>query len=163
MKYQHESQQEARVRFTTFLESGHYRKTQERYAIFDKIWSLKAHFGVDDLYQSLESEGYHVSLSTVYSTVELLCQSGILRRLFFDRQQARYEIAEGSHIHLVCSNCGKVKEVRDPELLKMMQLRRYEAFHTSYFSMNVYGLCSVCVRQIKKRKSAAANVKPKKL
>lgn len=154
-------QQEARARFTAFLEAGHHRKTQERYAIFEKIWQLRSHFEVDELYKALEDEGYHVSRSTVYTTVNLLCDSGILRRQLFGRQKAHYEIAEGNHIHLICSNCGKIKEVKDPEFQKLMQLRRFDAFHSSYFSMNVYGICSSCIRQIKKRNNRTKGMSKK--
>ena len=58
----------ARVALTAYLKGKKMRRTPERYAILEKIFSTDAHFHVDDLHRKLEAEGYHVSLSTVYAT-----------------------------------------------------------------------------------------------
>lgn len=159
----HQSQRlDAKNKFTKFLESGNYRKTQERFAIFDKVWQLRAHFDIDELYRSMEAESYHVSRSTVYSTVDLLCKCGILRKQMFGKQQAQYEVSTGNHMHLICNSCGKIKEVKDFELLKSLQLQHFDGFTPLDFSMNVYGLCSGCMRQQKRKKNNLNNTIIKK-
>ena len=65
--------------FEAFIKSRNKRQTQERYKILDKIVERGSHFDIDDLYTDLEST-YHVSRATVYNTVNLLCESGILNR-----------------------------------------------------------------------------------
>ena len=64
------------------------RQTPERFAILDKTLEQKVHFDIDELYKNIEAD-YHVSRSTVYNTVELLCECNILRKhylklLFFN-------------------------------------------------------------------------------
>ena len=137
--------------FTHYLESKGLRKTSERYAILEKVWSMKMHFDVETLYNMMERDAYHVSLATVYNTIDLLMECGLLRKHQFNSQPAQYEVALGSHFHLVCTQCGKVKEVEANEIISQVMTRRYTAFTPAYMSTYLYGLCSACVRQNKKK------------
>lgn len=136
--------QALRDRLTEFLQRRHLRKTPERFAILSKAIELSAHFDVDQLYNALETEGYHVSRATIYNTLELLCEAGILNRHLFATNQARYEVARGSHLHLICRRCGKIKEVDDPNLINSLLERNYEGFLPEYSSSSIYGLCEDC-------------------
>lgn len=143
----------ARTTFTEYLQGRKLRKTPERYAILDKVCDMTEHFHIDTLYSELEASSYHVSLATVYNTMDLLIDCGLVRRHQFNNQPAQYEKVSGvgNHHHLICTQCGRIKDVKDQELLKMMNARRYPAFHTSYFAINVYGVCSRCQRRGKSK------------
>lgn len=132
---------------TEFLQRHHLRKTPERYTILSKAIELSAHFDVDQLYNALESEGYHVSRATVYNTLELLCEAGILNRHIFDTNISRYEMARGSHLHLICRKCGKIREVDDPLITNSLLDRDYDGFRPEYSSSSIYGLCSDCSKE----------------
>ena len=138
--------------FTHFLESKKLRKTPERFAILEKVWKMRVHFDVEELYLALEADAYHVSRATVYNTIDLLCECGILRKHQFSSHQAQYELAGGNHFHLICTQCGKIKEVKNEEFINPFMRLKYAAFTPSYFSAYLYGLCSVCVRHNKKIK-----------
>lgn len=144
----------ARASFTEYLHSKKLRRTPERYAILDRICELSEHFYVESLHSQLEQDGFHVSKATVYNTMELLVDCGLVRRHQFNNQPAQYERASGpgNHHHLICTQCGKVKEMKDPELIKMMNTHRYPTFNASYFAIYVYGVCSRCQRKSKKKK-----------
>ncbi len=145
-----DSLKDANKEFSQFLESKKLRKTPERFAILEKVFEMRLHFGVEDVYKALESDSYHVSLATVYNTMDLLTECGLLRKHQFGSHQAKYEVSKGNHFHLICNECGKIKEVKNEEILKSLSAQRYTAFQPSYFSVNVYGLCSACVRRNKK-------------
>lgn len=134
-----------RTQLTDFMHEHHLRKTPERYAILEKAVELSAHFGVDQLYNAMETAGYHVSKATVYNTLELLCQAGILNRHIFATNQARYEVARGSHLHLVCRRCGKIREVDEPDLTYSLLTDAYTDFKPEYSSTIVYGICDNCL------------------
>ncbi len=136
-----------RDQLTEFLHRRHLRKTPERYAILSKAIELSAHFDVDQLYNALETEGYHVSRATIYNTLELLCEAGILNRHLFATNLARYEVARGSHLHLICRKCGKIKEIDDPLLTQSLLHRDYDGFSPEYSSSSIYGLCADCAGQ----------------
>ncbi len=143
----------ARETFIQYLHSKKLRKTPERYAILDKIFDIEEHFSIESLYEALEKERFHVSLATVYNTIELLIDCGLLRKHLFDNKSAQYERIPGvmNHHHLICTQCGKIKEVRDPEFINLFNAKRYSTFHTSYFALYVYGICSKCYRQNRKK------------
>lgn len=146
----------AKAAFTEYLKVKKLRKTPERYAILDKVFEMATHFDIDALYADIEKDGYHVSRATIYNTMELFTDCGLVRRHQFGSQPAQYERVTGlsTHLHLICQQCGKIKEAKDPELIAFMKNRNYSAFHASFFNMYVYGLCSACARRNKRNSKA---------
>lgn len=144
-----------RTAFTAYLKSRKLRRTVEREMILEKVMEMPDNFSVDSLRASLE-QTYRVSLATVYNTMQLLTNAGIVRRHQFDGQISRYEkiapSGDGNHHHLVCTECGKIKTVKDIEIARMVNSRRYPTFHATYFTLCIYGVCSRCARRLKKNK-----------
>ena len=138
-------------KFSEYLDAHGMRKTTERYAILQRIMDINGHFTIEELQQMIDSEGFRVSRSTVYNTVELLIDAKMLRRHVFEGMQAQYEHITLPHTHLICTTCGKVKEVRDPHFAAFMNARRFNAFNADHYSLYVYGTCSTCAR--KRRRS----------
>ncbi len=140
----------ARTAFTQYLEDRNLRKTPERFFILDKVQEMRDHFQAEDLYSVLENESFHVSRATVYNTLNLLVDCALVRRLQFGTESAQYEKVEGTtnHLHLVCTHCGKIKEVKDAELTRALGSKKFRGFQTSYFTLYFHGICSKCKKQI---------------
>lgn len=149
-------------RFNRFIEQKHLRKTPERFAILKKAWQMGHHFAVEDLHSALEAESYHVSRATVYNTMELLVESGVIARHQFGSGESVYEPVTGSHVHLVCTSCGKIREVSDKDglLLQLLSPRRYSGFEPSYYSASIYGLCRECTRRRRKEEEGRSERVP---
>jgi len=128
------------------------------------VLEIKGHFDVDNLYHGLEKRGYHVSKATIYSTLELLCASGVLRKLLFDTHQARYEHAELTHSHLVCTQCGEIREIAIEEIDNRLSSMTFPDFSPAYVSTCVYGICGNCRKKNAKisKKENAGDIKPYK-
>lgn len=140
----------ASERFTAFLNSQKLRKTPERFEILNSVMECNGHFDADSLYNMLEKKAYHVSKATVYNTIELLCAAGIVRKLLFDTHQARYELAEQTHSHLVCTQCGEIREIDLDGIDSRLASMSFRAFSPAYVSTCIYGICEACKnRQIK--------------
>lgn len=139
-------------KFSDYLDANGLRKTTERYAILNRIMSITGHFTIEELQQLIDGDGFRVSRSTVYNTVELLMDAKMLRRHVFEGMQAQYERITLPHTHLVCTTCGKVKEVRDPNFAAFMNARRFNAFNADHYNLYVYGTCSTCARKSKRSK-----------
>lgn len=145
--------------FSDYLARHHKRRTPERFAILECAMRMSEHFTIETFHDRLEYEGFHVSIATIYSTLELLVDCGLVRRHRFGSDSARYERTTGSsnHHHLVCLRCGKVKEVRDASLSREISARRYPGFLPSYFSLNIYGICRACQKRERKANADRKN------
>lgn len=132
----------------TFLNEKKLRKTPERFAILRKVLEMNSHFEVDALHAAIEADGYHVSRATVYNTVELLEEAGILRKLSFGHNTSVYEVHSDNHIHLICKKCGRIREVENPLVIASLMRLKSDSFTPENFEITVYGLCSDCSNSI---------------
>ena len=132
--------------FTEYLTLRKHRKTFERYAILDHIYSIDGHFNMDSLYNSMLEACFRVSRSTLYNTIELLLDCGlVVKHQFGAGTAAQYERAYGNenHDHIICVDCGEVRETSN-NLISEDQLKKIRKFTVSYYSMYIYGVCSKC-------------------
>lgn len=132
-----------------YLNERGLRKTPERFAILRKILEVDSHFEVDELHDAIEKDGYHVSRATVYNTVELLEEAGILRKFSLGHNSSVFELHRDNHIHLVCKNCGKISEVDNPAVIASLMRLKSDSFTPESFDVKVYGLCSDCAKETK--------------
>ena len=139
-------------KFSDYLDNHGMRKTTERYAILQRVLGTNGLFTVESLQQMLDGDGFRVSRSTVYNTLVLLMATQIVRRHVFEGMQAQYERITLPHTHLICTTCGKIKEVRDPNFAAFMNARRFNAFNADHYCLYVYGTCSTCARKAKRGK-----------
>ncbi len=132
--------------FTEYLTLHKHRKTPERFAILDHIYSTKGHFDMDTLYKSMIEVNFRVSRATLYNTIDLLLDCGLVIKHQFGGNISNYERAYGNenHNHLICTICGEVWEMKNDDILTAAQLKKIKKFNVSYYSMYIYGVCSKC-------------------
>ncbi len=135
---------------TSYLELNKYRKTPERFTILDAVYSTSGHFTLDELGDKLAKEyNFPVSRATLYNTLKLFLE---LRLVVRHRLQSttKYEACydNNSHSHQVCTMCGKVTEIKSPQVIEAIQQMHTKRFRKDGFSLYIYGVCSTCQAKI---------------
>ena len=133
--------------FGEFLQKNNLRHTPERYRILEEIKKINDHFEADELFFQLRKKNIAASRATVYRTLSLLEESGIIRKFRFDENHFHYElITENTHhAHLVCTNCGKILEFDDDALEKIQaQICDDYQYQPVRRTVEIYGVCPEC-------------------
>lgn len=150
--------------FRDFIADRRLRLTMERTIILEEAVRRTAHFTVKDIIDSEVVAASGMSSTTVYSTLSLLVEAGILKRLSVPGRLPLYERSASiggnqrsrrSHHHIICSCCGRIAETREPEISQDFInkiLARVPGFEPKEASVTVYGFCRRCSRKHKAAK-----------
>ena len=122
-----------------------YRLTPQRELVLRAVDRL-GHATPDEVLASVREESQAVNVSTVYRTLELLEELGLVRHAHItDRAPTYHSTAAPAHVHLVCRECREVTEVA-PELIEPLAgalSERYD-FTTDVGHLTIFGTCSRC-------------------
>lgn len=131
------------------LEQGARRLTPQREIIIRLFAEHPGrHLSAEEVHALVKEEASEIGLATVYRTLELLTELGILQRINFGDGRARYELNQEEphrHHHLVCMRCGRVEEYGE-DLLDSLEGRILEerGFKVLDHELKFYGLCRAC-------------------
>lgn len=137
-----------------YLHSQHKRCTIERRFVLEMLYQLTQPVDIGTLHQLICGEQGNVALTTVYSTLELLVQLHLARRVelvshgmtFFERT-----LGVEPHGYVVCDQCGAISILKQPTLLHDLQPQMPRGFVPDDYSLIIHGLCSKCHRRSKPR------------
>jgi len=126
-----------------FLKNGNNRITPERFEVLDSALEYEGHFGADDLYVLMKNQKSGVSRATVYNTLELLAQCGLIRKRNFGDNLTRYESNfKKQHDHIVCLDCGRIIEFANNKLKAApVEICNELGFEVVNYSFNIFAKC----------------------
>jgi Fur family ferric uptake transcriptional regulator len=126
------------------LSSAGLRMTRQRALILEII--RHRHLDADEVYRQAREKQPRFSLSTVYRTLRMLKEQGLVDELHFGEAHHHYEVKPSAeHHHLVCLGCGKIVEFECKLSQRMQQdLARKQGFEVTGVEINMTGYCSKC-------------------
>ena len=125
-----------------YLKTHDFKLTNQRLKIVESIFNMREHFTADDLYDRLRGKGENVSKATVYRTLSILAQGGIVSAQDFGQGPLYYEPALGQkdHYHLICTETGKVVEFRNADVDKILaKVAKTRGFSVQSVSVRIFG------------------------
>jgi Fur family ferric uptake transcriptional regulator len=141
-------------KFREYIKEKGLRNTPEREAIIDEIFSIHDHFDVDELFLRLRNKKKRISKASLYRTIPLLIDSGLIKEVYFENGHLHYEHIYGHkhHCHLRCVSCGKIVEFADDEIVTIQSRigEKYDFEITSH-RFELLGYCSQCVLPVPAR------------
>jgi len=125
---------------------------EDRFKILEVFLKIERHVTVGELVQILEDEGFHFEPDFVRDTIKLMCRFGFAQANRFNNGLVRYEHRHlcQHHDHMICTKCRRIIEFKDDRLeLLQVQIAEDYDFHMLQHKMEIYGICSQCLKERK--------------
>jgi len=137
--------------FAKYLSSKNLKLTKEREAVLKEFFLHRGHLEAEELSHTLRKKKKRVSRATIYRTLDLLVESGIVRKVDLGHGHSHYELVldHPHHEHMICLKCGKVIEFSDKTIERALtRLCKKSGFeHTSY-RFQIFGYCDKCKKSL---------------
>ena len=133
--------------FRSYLISKSLRFTPERRKILKEVMGIHGHFEVEDIFTRLRRKKANISRASIYRTMPLLLDSGIVRKTPCELMAARYEhiLGHEHHDHMVCISCGRIIEFKKDKIEKLQEdAAKEHAFKILGHRLIISGLCKGC-------------------
>jgi Fur family ferric uptake transcriptional regulator len=131
------------------LRSRGLRMTPQRRAIVSEVMRTKGHISPAAIARTIEEEMPGVNPSTVYRTLSLLEEVGVLQHSHLESGAEYHKAEEAQHVHLTCHRCGRDDELSIGEAERLGQLiNRHHGFEADLTHFAITGLCADCARSV---------------
>ncbi len=140
--------------FKSLLKKKALKFTRQREAILQTLYAHEGHYTPEELHRLIEEEhgGVKTGIATIYRTLTLLENAGLVTSISFGTQGKKYELGiKAHHDHLICTKCGKILEFYDEAIEKKQErIAREFGFTMEDHSLKIYGTCPECQKASKK-------------
>ncbi|WP_267524733.1 Fur family transcriptional regulator [Campylobacter sp. MG1] len=134
--------------FKKALRQSNLKYTKQRESLLKLLYNTEGHHTPDELYEALKASGddQNVGIATIYRTLNLLEESGMVTSISFGAAGKKFELANKSHHdHMICKSCNKIIEFKDDVIeQKQLKIAREHGFKLSSHLMQLYGICADC-------------------
>ena len=144
---------QARQKLMDYLRLNSLRNTQERIAVLDFIYSNESSVSAEELSRHMsEKSRLRVSRATVYNSLELFENAGLVRKILVN-DQLLYERTDRNRgtIRLICGGCGKSVEMNNDKMRRLIGEMRTRRFTVMGWVLTLNGLCAKCSADLKRK------------
>lgn len=136
--------------FREYLRKRGLKYTPERKTILQAVVANDEHFEAEDLLLNLRKAGRRVAKATIYRTLPLLVDCGLINEAPFGEKHAHYEnaLSQGTHDHMICRRCRRIIEFDNTEVIRLRSaLADKHQFLAQAHRFQITGLCRQCLRK----------------
>jgi Fur family ferric uptake transcriptional regulator len=136
--------------FKKLFKQEHIDSFEDRYKILEAFLQTEKHVTVDELVQLLDNNGWTLDPEFVRETLKLMCRFGFAQKSRFNNGAVRYEHRHlgQHHDHMICTKCRKIIEFQENQLEDLqIRIAAYHGFHMLQHKMEIYGICSDCLKE----------------
>jgi Fur family ferric uptake transcriptional regulator len=137
-------------RLDQYLAKAQLKQSKQRNYIIEEFLELDSHVSAEDLYSRLKDTEHNPGLATVYRTLNLLKEAGLVDQKQFADGKSVFEVLDpkAHHDHLICVSCHKVQEFANEEIetLQKQVAARYN-FKLTHHTLDMFGLCADCQKK----------------
>jgi len=132
-------------KYVNQLKENNLKVTPQRLEILKYLDEHRTHPTVDEIYKKLKKNNPSLSKTTVYNSVEILYDHGLIQSITITGNEARYDFKQGMHHHFLCKTCGEIIDidVACPRLGKMLECGHEVQEVHGYFK----GICKKCLKK----------------
>lgn len=149
-KFEKMSYNELLIEFKNIIKANGLKFTSQREAILQTLYENPQHFTSENLYMMVKKKfpNLNIGIATVYRTLTLLEESGLVSSISLGVQGKKFEIAnKPHHDHLICTKCGKIVEFENEQIEELQhQIAKSSGFKLTDHLMQLYGICAECQR-----------------
>lgn len=137
---------ESTERITEEFRKKSFRATPQRIAIAHVVLNSKDHPTAEQVYQTVKKKYPTLSLATVYQTLHLLTEIGLLQELGFSDRVSRYDPDTSPHINIICRDCGKIQDYQAESTKRLWnQTIKELGFKPVGQRLDIYRCCDKCL------------------
>jgi Fe2+ or Zn2+ uptake regulation protein len=130
---------------TALLRARGQRITPQRLVIHRVLRQRDRHLSAEDVREAVKHDLPGTSIPTVYATLDLLADLGLVRRIHVGAGPTLYDARTDAHHHTICTNCGRVEDLdAAADLSALVRAARSAGFHPVQIDLSVSGLCAAC-------------------
>ena len=121
--------------------------TPQRIAIFKSLGNRSGHPSAEDVYRQIRQDYPSISLTTVYKTLQTLCEMGELSEIHVCKERVFYDPISEPHHHMICLKCSRIQNIPASCVRGLKMLRRPKSkFHVINYQVRFGGYCGRCKR-----------------
>lgn len=132
-------------RLAQYMSAQGYKVTQPRLAVLQAVLALGGSFSVNDLEHYLVQQQLSPGLASIFRTVKMLTELGLLQRIHGLDDCHRYSLSDGHQHHVVCTECGALANFDDCDLRDMVErLEQRTGYQIESHLLELFGRCEKC-------------------
>jgi Fur family peroxide stress response transcriptional regulator len=135
---------EIEAKLKASLRQKGYKLTSQRLEVIKFLARCRSHPGAMDILHELRKTIPHISMSTVYYTLDILKKKGWIKELEFYDRENRYDVNLSDHFNLICRKCGKIEDFMETLPFSFETIESKTGFRSLGVRFEFYGYCKNC-------------------